>query len=156
MTTHYIVSVKWTRPEHAYITFWRPENCGYAYRADDNGAEHDINAETFRRLDSTESRGWAPSIHMPRWASRILLEITGVRVERLQDISYEDAIAEGMFNPGSINDRFPLTGETGEECGRRLRHPQRSFEILWMELNGANGWTANPWVWVVEFEQIPT
>ncbi|WP_458763525.1 hypothetical protein [Cupriavidus basilensis] len=113
-------------------------------------------AGIWSETDPSKEIRWRPSIHMPRALSRIVLEVTAVRVERLQDISYEDAIAEGMFNPGSINDRFPLTGETGEECGRRLRHPQRSFEILWMELNGANGWTANPWVWVVEFEQIPT
>ncbi|ALD93491.1 hypothetical protein CR3_4309 [Cupriavidus gilardii CR3] len=90
---------------------------------------------------------------MPRAACRLVLEVTGVRVERLQDISYEDAIAEGMFNPGTIESTYPLTGETGEQLGRRLSHPQRSFAILWEELNGAGAWAANPWVWVVEFRR---
>lgn len=97
---------------------------------------------------------WRPSIHMPRTACRLVLEVTGVRVERLQDISYEDAIAEGMFDPGTIDSTYPLTGETGEQLGRRLSHPQRSFAILWEELNGAGAWAANHWVWVVEFRRI--
>ncbi|GAA0797376.1 ASCH domain-containing protein [Cupriavidus gilardii] len=109
------------------------------YRAD-RGHEHD-------------GIRWNPSIHMPRAACRLVLEVTGVRVERLQDISYEDAIAEGMFNPGTIESTYPLTGETGEQLGRRLSHPQRSFAILWEELNGAGAWAANPWVWVVEFRR---
>lgn len=75
---------------------------------------------------------WKPSIHMPRWASRITLEITGVRVERLQDISAEDAAAEG------------LTG--------RAKMPD--FGVLWSSIYGDESWHANPWVWVIEFKRV--
>ncbi|MCA7086099.1 hypothetical protein K7G19_21135 [Cupriavidus sp. DB3] len=108
----------------------------------------------FDNVPPADAIAWKPSIHMPRAACRLVLEVTGVRVERLQDITYDDAIAEGMFDPGSIRDTYPPTGETGEQLGRRLKHPERSFALLWEELNGAGAWGANPWVWVVEFRRI--
>ncbi|WP_186083797.1 hypothetical protein [Burkholderia gladioli] len=94
---------------------------------------------------------WRPSIHMPRWASRITLEITGVRVERLQDISEADAIAEGIEH---TSDGFSV------DEGRHF-HAARardSFASLWDGLNEArgHGWEANPWVWVIEFRRITT
>ncbi len=82
---------------------------------------------------------WRPSIHMPRWASRITLEITGVRVERLQEISEADALAEGVRNS------LHLPG------GRFARE---NFEHLWWTINGDGSWEANPWVWVIEFKRI--
>lgn len=81
---------------------------------------------------------WKPSIHMPRWASRITLEITGVRVERLNDISEEDAIAEGCQCsgvPSSLTNRG-------------------AYAKLWESINGKGSWSLNPWVWVVEFKRV--
>lgn len=80
-----------------------------------------------------------PAIFMPRWASRITLEITGVRVERLQDISCEDAIAEGCKS--SIH----LPGG---------RFASENYAWLWDEINGPGSWDANQWVWVIEFKRI--
>jgi len=95
---------------------------------------------------------WRPSIHMPRWASRIDLEVTGVRVERLQDISEEGAIAEGV---GRVGERFkgymPL--HTGGQYDPALA--KTSFSQLWESINGDGSWDANPWVWVVEFNRAP-
>ena len=79
------------------------------------------------------------SIHMPRWASRITLEVTGVRVERLQDISEADAIAEGARNS------LHLPG------GRFARE---NFEHLWWTIHGDGSWESNPWVWVIEFKRV--
>ena len=73
---------------------------------------------------------------MPRWASRILLEVTGVRVERLRDISANDAVAEGAIDWA--------TGPT---------HPRQDYRALWESINGPGSWDANPWVWVVEFKK---
>ncbi|OXR48134.1 hypothetical protein PuT2_14010 [Pusillimonas sp. T2] len=81
--------------------------------------------------------GWKPSIHMPRWASRITLEITGVRVERLKDISEDDAYAEGVKH----SEHGGLTARDG-------------FQRLWESINGAESWDKNPWVWVVQFRRI--
>jgi hypothetical protein len=88
---------------------------------------------------------WKPSIHMPRSASRILLEIVSVRVERLQDISDADARAEGVkiWADGSCAPDNPY-GLT--EAGY--------FELLWTQINGAISWSEDPWVWVVEFKQV--
>ena len=80
-----------------------------------------------------------PSIHMPRWASRINLEITGVRVERLQDITDADALAEGACHPDP---------RAKDGCYRS------AFEGLWESINGAASWDANPFVWVVEFRRV--
>lgn len=121
---------------------------GIAYRADDGRAEVDIDLDTFQALDTKESRGWTPSIQMPRWASRIALEITGVRAERLQSISESDARAEGV----TIEEHH-MRGY----CAGAYRPPSiRAFHDLWESLNAArgHGWDANPWVWVVEFKRL--
>ena len=103
---------------------------------------------------------WKPSIHMPREACRILLEITGIRVERLQDISEEDAIAEGI--------EFIQTGEFAQGYWQYqgwkdyinvngmdnfFDFPTESFKSLWDSINAKKRpWTSNPWVWVIEFK----
>jgi len=86
---------------------------------------------------------WTPSIHMPRWASRILLEIVNVRVERLQDIGSEEIEAEGVVTSDA--------DIMQHGCRARVLDWQR----LWEGINGAGSWDANPWVWVVEFKRIP-
>ncbi|MEL1719668.1 morphogenetic protein [Klebsiella variicola] len=81
---------------------------------------------------------WRPSIHMPRWASRILLEITNVRVERLKSISDGDAIREGCSTADM---------KSGD-CVADV------FARLWASIYGSDSWNANPWVWVISFERI--
>lgn len=97
---------------------------------------------------------WRPSIYMPRAASRITLEVTGVRVERLNDISYEDALAEGVDDARKLVEPECREGETADQLARRLRWPQREYELLWEQINGPGSWAANPWVWVVEFKRL--
>jgi len=87
-----------------------------------------------------------PSIHMPRWASRILLEITAVRVERLQDISRADIRAEGLQCP-------PELASDDVSPNYRDWYPA-AWRELWESINGADSWTTNPWVWVVEFKRV--
>ncbi|HHX2344662.1 hypothetical protein ISE46_21315 [Pseudomonas aeruginosa] len=82
---------------------------------------------------------WKPSIHMPRWASRILLEITAVRVERLHDITPNQCIAEGAWR------------EKDKELGRG-QEAIAAFADLWRSTGG--DWDANPWVWVIEFKRV--
>lgn len=81
---------------------------------------------------------WKPSIHMPRWASRIQLEITGIRIERLQDCSDADAIEEGIDR---TNTSIP-------------GYAKARYEKLWESINGSGSWAKNPWVWVIEFRVI--
>lgn len=88
-----------------------------------------------------DTLSWKPSIHMPRWASRITLEVTGVRVERLQDISEADAVAEGVKNS------LHLPGG---------RFATENYAHLWWTINGDGSWEANPWVWAVEFKRVTT
>lgn len=96
---------------------------------------------------------WRPSIHMPRWASRITLEVTGVRVQRLCDISESDAISEGVRQlrdgsecwvgregPGSLVTPWPTARD--------------AFRDLWQSINGLGSWGSNPLVWVVEFKRV--
>lgn len=91
---------------------------------------------------ATERSMWRPSIHMPRWASRITLRITDVRVERLQDIREDDARAEGCD---------PVIHEDGAiDCGTR----KTTFARLWNRINGCGAWEANPWVWAISFERV--
>jgi len=89
-----------------------------------------------------------PSIHMPRWASRITLEITGVRVERLQDISEADAQAEGV--QCDTDGWFDYLMPQSQSCV----NARDSYATLWDRINGPGSWDANPFVWVVEFRRI--
>lgn len=93
---------------------------------------------------------WTPSIHMPRWASRILLEITAVRVERLQDISKADARAEGL---DWVGDGYTPYGVKGIAASWS-RDPRESYRVLWESINGPGSWSVNPWVWVLEFRRL--
>lgn len=94
---------------------------------------------------------WKPSIHMPRAASRILLEITAVRVERLNAISGEDATAEGVPTAGSLLTDYPGTFLTpkGDFATGKV-----AFQRLWESIYGDESWQANPWVWVIEFKLV--
>ncbi|MEX5537928.1 hypothetical protein ABFV54_22670 [Pseudomonas syringae] len=89
-----------------------------------------------------------PSIHMPRWVSRILLEITDVRVERLQEISRSDIRAEGLECP-------PELASDDVSPNYRDWYPA-AWRELWESINGADSWNSNPWVWVVEFKRVRT
>jgi hypothetical protein len=90
---------------------------------------------------------WKTSIYMPRTVSRITLEITSVRVERLQEITREDAISEGIEKMGTVwykdyrNPAYTLA-------------PKESYQTLWESINGKGSWESNPWVWVIEFKEI--
>lgn len=86
---------------------------------------------------------WKPSIHMPRWASRITLAITKIRVERLNDISEADTLAEGIVPD---NDNFA--------AGGTWRNGRSVYQELWESLHGKGSWFSNPWVWVIEFEVV--
>ncbi len=95
---------------------------------------------------------WRPSIHMPRWASRITLDITAVRIERLQDISDEDACAEGiecMAGDPECGYRNYLD-KTGQDW---TLSPRESFQSLWESINGPASWSTNPWVWPLVFQR---
>lgn len=122
------------------------------YQADGRNArlpqphEHDIRDEGGKvDLGRYVADRWRPSTHMPRWASRITLEVTGVRAERVQDISEADAQREGCGRPD-----WPryYNGET-------VFNAREAYEHLWNEINASRGygWNANPWVWVVEFRR---
>ena len=123
------------------------EECKIEYRADLPSGSTDYPGE----WPADEARGsdiapkWRPSIHMPRWASRITLEIVKVRVERVQEISLEDSKAEGMpaysMAMGVLSDNPP--------------DPRWKFIGLWNSINAKRGfgWDSNPWVWVIEFKR---
>jgi hypothetical protein len=96
---------------------------------------------------------WRPSIHMPRWASRILLEITGVRVERLQDISEDDCWAEGIDACDGLLDDMAIY-EMARRMNRQFEEAAPTYAALWESINGAGSWGANPWVWVIEFKRV--
>ena len=100
---------------------------------------------------------WRPNIHMPKWAARIWLEVTGVRVERLQDISEKDAIAEGIertedfFGCPCWRDYSEPEGPDASVCPD---DPIGSFQTLWESTGG--DWAANPWVWAIDFKVLST
>lgn len=113
------------------------------YKTNDNQIDNPI-----------EVRGkWRPSIHMPRWASRITLEITNIRVQRLQDVSADDAFEEGMSK--EIATHLGLsTHESQEEFN--FTACRRVFHELWDSINSKRGysWGNNPFVWVLSFNKV--
>ena len=113
--------------DHLWVreTFWKHETGAIFYKADNDNIR---NGEKFK-----------PSIFMPRSASRITLEITNIRVERLQEISNEDSLSEGIAIPDE-----PVHFA-----------PREYFKILWNNINSKKyPWSSNPWVWVIEFKKV--
>lgn len=133
--------VRWL-DDDAYGRFW--QQCHY--RATDPTPEL-----AYDGMDDPAVR-WSPSIHMPRWASRLTLEITEVRVERVQDISEADGRAEGM----DTSLRARLAGVPDDLTmplnGRLEPSYRNTFAGVWERINGAGAWDANAWVWVVTFK----
>ncbi len=122
---------------------WKPEHDNFYFAADNHGCGNLV----YSRLQKRS----CPSIHMPRWASRITLEVTDVRVERLQEITEDDARAEGVKS-------FPRDPEG--DCWTDGTH-RTAFQYLWGEINGWDGqpgarapWFTNPWVWVISFRKL--
>lgn len=107
-----------SNPSNLPSALQKPEHC--IYQASFNG----------------QGLKWKPSLHMPRWASRLLLEIVDINIERLQDISEADSAAEGMGSPITRDCKKP------------------AFIRLWKSINGEESWNSNPWVWVVKFKVI--
>ena len=103
------------------------------YRATDGG--------TIQQWSGTLNP-WRPAIHMPRWASRILLEVVDLRVERLQQISEADAAAEGALTTARTFEQIPIEPAVF------------AFKHLWESIHGPGSWAADPWVWVVCFQQV--
>lgn len=102
------------------------------------GIQYEAGGSSVRGYDRLLGLGrLRPGMFMPRWASRITLEVTGVRVDRLQSISETDCCAEGCGSP----------------ITRDYKKPK--FQALWESINGAESWAANPWVWAIEFRMLP-
>jgi hypothetical protein len=126
------------------------------YRADGEVVEVEDdqawNELTLKLPDVPGKTKWRPSIFMPRWASRITLEVVNIRVERVQDISEWDAMAEG------IRWDDDKEGYVGSEDGRFFHGSdiRTSFQLLWDSINAKRGygWDSNPWCWVVEFRKV--
>lgn len=121
----------WVRETFVY----RDKHDKYYYKAD------------YPDSDPYAHSGWKPSIHMPKAAARIWLEVTNVRAERLQDITEHDALQEGMsIRYDKDEDGLVVKDKRNTEA----------FEELWQSINGTESWEANPWVWVVEFKVLST
>ena len=126
---------------------------------------HDMAYRATTPEDWPEEGRWRPSIHMPRWASRITLEIIDVRVERLNDISHEDAGSEGIHtevwdqtvvarNYAAEDEFFQFWSESMPHYVEMNELFRASFHSLWQSIYGDDSWQANPWVWVIEFKRV--
>lgn len=154
---------RYSQPGRAGITCQPGVNYQTIYRADgDYPVVYHTHQHPYRSLEPDPAHGllspaesgwtgWTPSIHMPRWASRILLEITSVRVERLQDISEEQIQAEGIGGH-EFGCRQPYDQDGAPLCDCGSISYEESFQRLWNSTGG--DWNANPWVWVVEFKRV--
>lgn len=132
----------WVRETWQYIDF-AGENNGYVYKASQNGKDWEQNSEGWK---------WRPSIFMPHEAARIFLKVTDVKAERLQDITEDETLKEGIM-------RYSIADNAPKAYGDNLYiDPKLAFKALWnstikkKDLN-KYGWDANPWVWAIEFER---
>lgn len=146
----------WSRPmSHDSIVCYRADNStrvvksGGCVRIPNGTMTLGSPLSEFEREDGR----WRPSIHMPRAACRLVLEVTETRVERLHDISDEDAIAEGIEQLPEGFWRWKNYSDESKYVPS-LGSPLDSFLSLWQSINGAESWKANPWVWVVKFKEF--
>lgn len=140
-------SAKKGRDEWHFVDMSAESGNDYLYAAD--GVS---NTQAFiKRRGGVQPMYWMrPSIHMPRRASRILLQLVSVRVERLNDISEADALAEGIHQ-----ETVDMILGTAEAMNQREPRPAReAYRLLWEDINGPGSWAANPWVWCVEFKRV--
>lgn len=126
----------------------------------DTWAPYYYDADGISDAEAADLKAWGftrrPSIHMPRKACRILLEVTGVRVERLHAITEADAIAEGVERTVTGDGWRWYADEDSELAGLAPRTSAiDSYRTLWEHLGGAGSWRANPWVWAIEFRKLP-
>lgn len=138
--------LEWIKIKEGFVKYWEQST------HDAHKSEHKETGNGFKWKPGESPCRWRPSIHMPRWASRINLLIKSIRVERLNEISEDDAKAEGVEPFFSTHqsigrDQTMTTGERISDCEHRA-----SFACLWDDIHGDNSWQQNPWVWVVEFE----
>lgn len=137
---------------------WNKHGGVLTYRADGDWInefkeEHDRNNPT--AVAEASLLKWKPSIFMPRWASRITLEVLDIRVERLNDITQEDAKAEGI-QPLPLQDpNDPSAWWEVEPSVCQARKPKESYALFWEKINGKGSWALNPWVWVISFKMLP-
>lgn len=148
---------------------WREgwdRNGHVVYRAD----MKDRNGNDFSQPDLMGLSKWRPSIFMPRWASRITLEVVAIRVQRLQDIGARDCMKEGapsttleqMYEPEILEAITKAEPEAKRKMMMRTApmkadlppSPKQWYQDLWNQINGAGSWDANPWVWVIEFKRV--
>lgn len=134
----------WAKTGDNFHDDW-PGHGEYYYRADDPYSELEPNSPT-KGLPK-----WKPSIFMPKEACRIKLLVKDIRVERLQDISEQDAIAEGIQT--LCDPKISETG-SGQKFYNEGDYPTDHYERLWESINGKDSWNKNPWVWVVTFKRI--
>lgn len=150
----------WVRETWQYIDFAGEDN-GYVYKASQNGKDWEENSEGWT---------WKPSIHMPREATRIFLKVTDVKVEKLQDITEDEAKAEGIKSYTKDNEVFKYAVSDYWWINYHNKHERQfrgtwwqdmprtaneAFKYLWdNRYNFPNDWCGNPWVWVIEFKRI--
>ena len=136
-------------PEH-FIT------SKYIYKADITPDSEEIRQEYIK---AGYPYKWKPSIFMPKSACRIRLEITNIRVERLQDISEEDAIAEGILELCQSGMQLAQNGRQFLDYSKKIElfndglNAIESYKSLWESINGKGSWSKNPWIWGIEFKK---
>jgi hypothetical protein len=152
--------VLWVRETFRLCQPYGPESLSYMYK-DGHIGESAIDGNEYKYNDYDR---WRPSIHMPKVAARIWLEITDIRVERLKMISEVEAMKEGIDISHSdvIGDRYKDYVSDSSEYGHSdhdfptVARPYESFETLWISINGEESWVSNPWVWVISFKVLST
>lgn len=134
--------ILWVRETWCLTTPYGPEDYYFGYKDGSHSSE-----EASEKYDYQSPDVWKPSIHMPFEAARIFLRIKSMAIERIQELTEEDAILEGIEK---IDDEaFRYDDSVGS-----FASALSAFRSLWRSINGQNSWEKNPWVWVIEFERI--
>ena len=147
----------WVRETYLQWQYRDGEKGEIAYLDDPNIEALKRDMENLKKQKNTGNWRVIPSIHMPRAASRILLEITHIRAQRLHDITEADAIAEGIHytTPNSGPNRYYDNYHTGRWMeAEMLNNPIASYRTLWETINGPHSWEQNPWVWAITFKNL--
>lgn len=154
--------------DHVFCKYGKPGDILWVrekWRKNDTPTGYPYHFYTDDDYTNKDNEKWRPSIFMPKDACRIFLQVTDVRVERLQDINTEDAVKEGIAcvsKDGGRNykfgipdaDGYPGSGEVGWKWQDWQATPTQAFEHLWKKINGDESWSNNPWVWCITFKKV--